>query len=70
MTDGAAAPRVVLITGGSRGIGRACAERFRSLGDHVAVTHHSSAPPDGVFGVKCDVRDTTQVDAAFAAVEA
>jgi 3-oxoacyl-[acyl-carrier protein] reductase len=63
-------PRIVLITGGSRGIGLACAERFRSLGDHVAVTYHSSPPPDGFFGVKCDVTDTAQVDAAFAAVEA
>jgi NAD(P)-dependent dehydrogenase (short-subunit alcohol dehydrogenase family) len=70
MHDGAATPRVVLITGGSRGIGLACAERFRALGDHVAVTHHSSPPPAGVFGVKCDVRDTAQVDAAFSAVEA
>jgi 3-oxoacyl-[acyl-carrier protein] reductase len=61
--------RVVLITGGSRGIGLACAERFRSLGDHVAVTYHSSPPPEGFFGVKCDVTDTEQVDAAFSAVE-
>ena len=44
-------PRIVLITGGSRGIGLACAERFRALGDHVAVTYHSSPPPDGFFGV-------------------
>jgi 3-oxoacyl-[acyl-carrier protein] reductase len=63
-------PRVVLITGGSRGIGLACAERFQQLGDHVAVTYNSSPPPEGYFGVKCDVTDTEQVDAAFAAVEA
>jgi 3-oxoacyl-[acyl-carrier protein] reductase len=63
-------PRIVLITGGSRGIGLACAERFRSLGDHVAVTYNSSPPPVGFFGVKCDVTDTMQVDEAFAAVEA
>jgi NAD(P)-dependent dehydrogenase (short-subunit alcohol dehydrogenase family) len=62
-------PRIVLVTGGSRGIGLACAERFRALGDHVAVTYHSSPPPDGFFGVKCDVTDNEQVDAAFAAIE-
>lgn len=71
MTDAAAAhePRIVLVTGGSRGIGLACAERFRQLGDHVAVTYHTSPPPDGFFGVKCDVTDAEQVDAAFAAIE-
>lgn len=63
-------PRIVMITGGSRGIGLACAERFRAMGDHVAVTYNSSPPPEGFFGVRCDVTDATQVDAAFAAVEA
>lgn len=62
--------RVVLVTGGSRGIGLACAQRFKDLGDHVAVTYNSSPPPDGLFGVKCDVTSAESVDAAFAAVEA
>lgn len=70
MSDAVATPRIVLITGGSRGIGLACAERFRSLGDHVAVTYHSSPPPAGLFGVNCDVTNSEQVDAAFAAIEA
>ena len=61
--------RVVLVTGGSRGIGLACAHRFAAAGDRVAVTYHSSPPPDGLYGVKCDVTDTEQVDAAFASVE-
>jgi 3-oxoacyl-[acyl-carrier protein] reductase len=69
MTDSAGAPRVVLVTGGSRGIGLACAERFRALGDHVAVTFNTTPPPDGLFGVKCDVTDGAQVDHAFSAVE-
>jgi 3-oxoacyl-[acyl-carrier protein] reductase len=61
--------RVVLVTGGSRGIGLACAQRFAALGDQVAVTYNSSPPPDGFFGVKCDVTDAEQVDAAFKAIE-
>ncbi len=60
---------MVLVTGGSRGIGLACARRFAKLGDNVAVTYNTSPPPDGVFGVKCDVTDGGQVDAAFSAVE-
>lgn len=63
------AGRVVLITGGSRGIGLATAQRFAALGDRVAVTYNSSPPPDGFFAVKCDVTSTAEVDAAFTAVE-
>jgi len=61
--------RIVLVTGGSRGIGLACARRFERLGDRVAVTYNSSPPPGGLFGVQCDVTSTDQVDAAFGAVE-
>ena len=62
-------PRTVLVTGGAKGIGLACARRFADLGDNVAVTYNSSPPPEGIFGVRCDVTDAAQVDAAFAAVE-
>jgi NAD(P)-dependent dehydrogenase (short-subunit alcohol dehydrogenase family) len=62
--------RVVLVTGGARGIGLACAQRFAALGDRVAVTYNSSPPPEGLFGVQCDVTAASSVDAAFAAVEA
>jgi NAD(P)-dependent dehydrogenase (short-subunit alcohol dehydrogenase family) len=61
--------RVVLITGGSRGIGLACARRFADQGDKVAVTYRSSPPPDGIFGVECDVTSRESVEAAFKAVE-
>jgi 3-oxoacyl-[acyl-carrier protein] reductase len=66
MSDG----RVVLVTGGARGIGLACARRFASLGDRVAVTYRSGEPPEGLFGVACDVTSSEQVDAAFSRVEA
>lgn len=62
--------RVVLITGGSRGIGLACAQRFAALGDRVAVTYHTSPPPGEFLAVQCDVTSTQQVDAAFTEVEA
>jgi 3-oxoacyl-[acyl-carrier protein] reductase len=62
-------PRVVLITGGAKGIGLACARQFLALGDHVAVTYNSSPPPDDIFSVKCDVTRQSDVDAAFSAVE-
>lgn len=61
--------RIVLVTGGSRGIGLACARRFAELGDRVAVTYNSSPPPDDLFGVRCDVTSADDVDAAFGAVE-
>ena len=70
MSDVANAGRVVLVTGGSRGIGLACAQRFAALGDRVAVTYHSSPPPEGFFGVKCDVTSAADVEAAFDAIEA
>ena len=62
--------RTVLITGGSRGIGLACARRFAELGDNVAVTYNSSPPPDDLFAVQCDVTSAESVEAAFAEVEA
>ncbi len=65
----AATGRIVLVTGGSRGIGLACARRFQALGDRVAVTYNSSPPPDGLFGVKCDVTSNDEVEAAFTAIE-
>lgn len=61
--------RSVLITGGSRGIGLACAERFMALGDKVMVTYNSSAPPADIASVQCDVTSTDSVNAAFSAAE-
>jgi len=61
--------RTVLVTGGSRGIGLACAQRFAALGDNVVVTYNSSSPPEGFAGIKCDVTSAAEVDAAFAFAE-
>jgi 3-oxoacyl-[acyl-carrier protein] reductase len=62
--------RVVLVTGGTRGIGLAIARRFAALGDRVAVTHRGAEAPEGLLGVRCDVTSQSEVDAAFARVEA
>lgn len=61
--------RVILITGGSTGIGLATARRFAQAGDRVAVTYNTSPPPEGLLAVPCDVRSSESVDAAFATVE-
>ena len=65
--------RVALVTGGARGIGLACALALRDAGHRVAVTYRSSPPEAaaeaGLLAVRCDVTDTADVEAAFAAVE-
>ncbi len=78
VSSGSPAPgRVVLVTGGSRGIGLACARRFQAAGDRVAVTYRS-APPDPVSGppgtvdllaLPADVTDADAVDRAVTTVE-
>jgi 3-oxoacyl-[acyl-carrier protein] reductase len=62
--------RSVLVTGGNRGIGLAIATAFREAGDQVAVTYRSGEPPEGFLGVKCDITDQEQVDAAFDTIQA
>jgi 3-oxoacyl-[acyl-carrier protein] reductase len=59
--------RVVLVTGGNRGIGLATARELAERGHTVVVTHRSGEPPEGLHGVKADV--TASVDAAFSQVE-
>jgi 3-oxoacyl-(acyl-carrier-protein) reductase len=61
--------RVVLVTGGSKGIGHGIAARLAQAGHRVAATYRSGAVPQGVMGVRCDVTDLDQVEAAFAEVE-
>jgi 3-oxoacyl-[acyl-carrier protein] reductase len=61
--------RTVLVTGGNRGIGLSIAQAFAKQGDRVAITHRGSGAPEGLFGVHCDITDSTAVDNAFAEVE-
>ncbi|SVA01936.1 uncharacterized protein METZ01_LOCUS54790 [marine metagenome] len=65
--------RVVLVTGGNRGIGLACALAFAEQGDRVAITCRSDPPKEavtaGILTVPCDVTSTVQVDSAFEQVQ-
>jgi 3-oxoacyl-[acyl-carrier protein] reductase len=63
-------PRVALITGGNKGIGRGIAIRLAQAGYRVAATYRSGEVPESILGVQCDVTDPAQVEAAFSQVEA
>ncbi len=67
---------VVLVTGGTRGIGAACVDWFLANGDQVATTYRSEEPPrapegaaDRFLPVRCDVRNSEDVESAFATIE-
>ena len=67
MTDSKS--RVVLITGGNRGIGYAIAADFLSKGYKVAVTVRSGTGPEGALAVRADVLDPASLDQAISEVE-
>jgi len=58
-----------LVTGGSKGIGRAIAAHLAQQGYRVAATYRSGDVPEGVLGVRCDITVAEDVEAAFARVE-
>ena len=58
--------KTVIVTGGSRGIGRAVAEMFNSAGANVIVTYKNSIDNEyfdtrNIRHFKCDVSDSKQV---------
>lgn len=61
--------RIVLVTGGNRGIGLSIARSFASGGDLVIVSYRSGGAPEGLVGVQMDVTNQESVDAAFAVIE-
>ncbi len=66
--------RVVVITGGAQGIGRACADRFASEGARIAILDinldaaEATARELGGMAARCDVADERSVSDAIAAV--
>ena len=54
---------VVVVTGAARGMGRACLERLRVVGDQLVAVDLSAPEIDGAVGVACDVSAPADVDA-------
>jgi 3-oxoacyl-[acyl-carrier protein] reductase len=64
-------PKVALITGGSRGIGRSLVEQFRNAGYSVAYTYASNKGDDeAALALQADVKDFTRAAEVVAEVKA
>lgn len=77
MSSEANPSRIVLITGGSRGIGLSCARTLQHHGDRVFITYKNTAPEslDGAPGthpltaIRCDVTNLEDVESCFHEIE-
>lgn len=61
--------QIALVTGGSRGIGRAIARSLSEAGFFVVVASRSGDSPDGLASVAVDVSDPTSIAAAVQNVQ-
>ncbi|HIK10653.1 MAG TPA: SDR family oxidoreductase [Oscillatoriaceae cyanobacterium M33_DOE_052] len=63
--------KVVLVTGGNRGIGAAIVSKLLELGAKVAYTYRSAPAPDSsALGIQADVTDPVAMEKMAAQVEA
>ena len=62
--------RIVVITGGSSGIGQATAAVFAAAGDTVYELSRSGVSQGNIRHLDCDLTDSAQIAAAFAAISA
>ena len=69
MTQTQNAPRIVVVTGGNRGIGLSIARAFAADGDLVIVSYRSGEAPEGLVGVQMDVTSQESVKEAFTQIE-
>lgn len=61
--------KTALVTGASSGVGYSIAEQLVTAGANVlGLCRNTSAVPDKVTAIACDLSDTTQIDAAFAEI--
>lgn len=60
--------RVVLVTGGAKGIGRGIAAAFVQAGARVVVCGRTEAALEGAVFMRCDVRDATAVADMIASI--
>ncbi|MGC9319663.1 MAG: SDR family oxidoreductase [Armatimonadota bacterium] len=69
--------RVAAVTGGARGIGRACADALMEMGARIALldiledrlADSAEEMGEGTVGIVCDVTDGEAVSSAFARIE-